>query len=735
MTLILSIFLFLFFTLIGSILLCLLGIEIRTLNNKNFLLLTPILGVLLTVCLEETLFIFFPIKYSSLIFLIIILISIFKYKKNILEIMKYWKTMKIYITIIMFSCFMVAIPSLKYFNLNSTQLMNNDIAYYLSSMDWIYNHNFLSSNGLLVQHLDQPFYIPALYMIKITRIGTDVLGATLMRILFLKPHQIFSVLGILFVGIAISTYGFLSSYILRFNKKANILILTILSFSNNWMELYRMQYIPQILGIAGLIAFFGLLLEFLKNHNKQNIILFSLILSGTLSVYSEFASTLFLFIVLILVFLLINDKKYFKTKFFKILKGCLLTFIISPLGMYKALKFNIMMIQSKGDSVGDPYSGVFIPFKIYIQNLIGFREFHNISQFTTRIEYILFILTIIIILVSIASVIFVVLRKFNSINMIFITILLYFIFINFYFLKIHYAYAQYKYLISLQTFIIFIIFFMFKQAIEIMSNSKNRFIFLILTINLTGIFIVLNLSSNNLQLLPEKEYFYYDKYLSEISKIAKTLPPDSVYKVSGSFNDIHASVYALKDQKVNIEGNSYFVKDNRIPFKVVYEKPKNPNKIDYELEFKSHQNDIIHYKKDLIWENKKYKITKFNNNEYIKVNLIEGFYDLEFNAFRWTSNQKSKIRITNNGNKVAKLKLTIVSNALEGMKKNINVYIKNEVIGKGSTSENLITNSIELQPKESKEIIIETKEKMSEIPGDMRKLGIRIESILVETLN
>ena len=81
MTLILSIFLFLFFTLIGSILLCLLGIEIRTLNNKNFLLLTPILGVLLTVCLEETLFIFFPIKYSSLIFLIIILISIFKYKK------------------------------------------------------------------------------------------------------------------------------------------------------------------------------------------------------------------------------------------------------------------------------------------------------------------------------------------------------------------------------------------------------------------------------------------------------------------------------------------------------------------------------------------------------------------------------------------------------------------------------------------------------------------------------
>ena len=735
MTLILSIFLLLFFTLIGSILLCLLDLENKILKNKSFLLIAPILGVLVTICLEETLFIFFPVKYSSLIFLILVVIFTLKYKKRILKILKYWKTMKSYIAIIIFSSFMVAIPSLKYFNLNSTQLMNNDIAYYLSSMEWIYNHNFISSNSLLIQYLDKPFYIPSLYMIKVTRIGTDVLGATLMRILFLKPHQIFSVLGILFVGIVISTYGFLSSYVLRFNKRSNMLILIILSFSNNWMELYRMQYIPQILGIAGLIAFFSLLLDLLKNHNKQNIIIFSIILSGTLSVYSEFASTLFLFLILIVSFLFISDRKNFRIKFFEILKGCLLTFIISPLGMYKAFKFNIMMIKSKGNSVGDPYSGIFIPFKIYIQNLIGFREFHNINQFTTRIEYILFILSVIVIIASVTSIIFVALKKFNSINMIFIMILIYFVSINLYFLKIHYAYAQYKYLISFQTFIIFIMFYMFKQTIEIMSNSRNRIIFLILITNLVGIFIILNLSSNDLQLLPEKEYFYYDKYLSEISKIAKTLPPNSVYKVSGSFNDIHASVYALKDQKVSIDGNSYFSEDTRIPFKVVYEKSKDPNKIDYELEFKSHQNDIIHYKKDLIWENKKYRITKFNNNEYIKVDLIEGFYDLEYNTFRWTSDQRSTIRVTNTFDKATKLRLTIVSNAIEGTKKNINVYIKNNIIGKGNTSEKLITNSIELQPKESKEIVIETKEEMSKIPGDMRKLGIRIESILVETLN
>ena len=73
--------------------------------------------------------------------------------------------MKLYLFISILSGVILSIPSLKNFSLNSPRIINNDIAFYLSSMDWLLDNSFLNFKTLLSINANQPYYSLANFMI------------------------------------------------------------------------------------------------------------------------------------------------------------------------------------------------------------------------------------------------------------------------------------------------------------------------------------------------------------------------------------------------------------------------------------------------------------------------------------------------------------------------------------------------------------------------------------------
>lgn len=724
MTLILGIVLFLFFLITGSILLCAIKIEDNRLENYKFLLITPILGAFSMVCFGEILFIFFPLKYVGYIYVTLFIILGFKNRKKLYKLLKLYNNLKFYFLICILAGIIVSIPSLKQFYFNSPQTTNNDIIYYLSSMDWLYNNNLWKSlkmfNTIMIE---KPYYNLAFFMFGVTRFGTEILGSQIMGLTFLKSHEVYYSMGITFVSLAVSTCGFLLNYILRLKKRTVLLFLFFISFSLTWFELQRMQYEPQIFGIAGMIFFISILLDLsIKNYKKDQILL-GIALAGTVSVYAEFSFSLFIIFIITCISIVIStkNKQIIIFKITNIIKGCLLSLIISPVGMYKAFRFNILAINGVA---GDPYNGNIYSLKNYILNFFGIKVFHvpELDKYDIFVFWILFILLIIQVLI----ILFILLKKPKTLNVILFMILIYFFITELYLRKIKFAYAEYKYLLSIQSIVLIIFFYFSIQFLHYIKESEKKYFFKITGTEIILILTILNFLQINK--LYKEHYFYYDKYLMEIENFVKKMPKNSIFNLDGTFNDIHAGTYVLKNYRVRIKGDSYY---RKTPFDI--------SQVDYFLKFKDKdKEDIIKNKENIVWENLKYKITKSSKYEYVKLILGNGFYDLEKNNktyFRWTSSQESIVSVLNESNKEIKLQLIFDVYGINKIDKNIEILLKNIVIGSGKTPSQIKSKIITLKPYEKEDIIIKINEKkpLTKVnTGDPRLFGIFIKNIELE---
>ena len=306
-------------------------------------------------------------------------------------------------------------------------------------------------------------------------------------------------------------------------------------------------------------------------------------------------------------------------------------------------------------------------------------------------------------------------------------ILIYFFITELYLRKIKFAYAEYKYLLSIQSIVLIIFFYFSIQFLQYIKESEKKYFFKITGTEIILILIILNFLQINK--LYKEHYFYYDKYLMEVANFVKKIPENSIFNLDGTFNDVHAGTYVLKNYRVRIKGDSYYKKT---PFDI--------SQVDYFLKFKDKsKKDIIKNKENIIWENLKYKITKSNEYEYINLSLVNGFYNLEKNNetyFRWTSAKESIISIINESNKKIKLKLIFDVNGINKINKNIEILSKNTIIGNGKTPSRIKTKTIVLQPHEKKEIIIKINEKdpLTRINNtrDTRLFGIFIKNIEIE---
>lgn len=719
LTLLFGYTLFLFFMFIGILTISFFNLKENFYKNNGFWLLTPILGIYMMIFFGEMLFLVLPQKYVGWLFVSSILFLSFKNRKNLIMILNYiFKTKKLYFFIFALSGFLISIPVLKSFSLVSTQILNNDIIFYFSSMDWLYNNSFFNIGSLKVVNTLNPYYYLAAYMVRSSRFATEIVGSQIMGLLFLKAHQVYFALGVSIVSITISTFGFFLESILKIDSKKSKTIIFALSFNMIWFELQRMQYVPQILGIGGIVLFLGIMLSFLEeepNFKFQEIML-GVSLAGLMSIYSEYALITVMIFLIVLGVLIFTNKNSFKNKFFRIIKGCLFSFIISPVGMIKAIRHNILLIiKSPEVNSGDPYHGKMIQINNYIQNFLGFKNFH-ISNENNFFEKIIFILSIVVIFSLLIFVFKSLIENKNPKNISLVLIMIFFAFNLISFRIVKFAYAEYKTLITVQSIIIIIFFYFMSQF-----TSKNIF-FKYYSCFILCLYILINLI--NIGHMSRDKYFFYDNNIIELENEISKIPKEKIIDVSGTFNIAHSIMYAAKEHNLRLNTETYYPKNN-IPI----------DKVDYFVKYKDEEiNNLLKTEESIFWENNKYKILNRNHTQLVNINLIDGFYNLEkdnIGYFIWTSKKESKIEILNGLNKKVLLKLEFEFYGAPGIDKNIKVIFKNKVIGFGKTPKRIKT-TIELNAKEKSEILILSEEPLTQIKTDSRNFGIQLREIKLD---
>jgi len=762
MTLLLGIILFLFFILVGIIFLSIIGIEKKYLTNANFLLITPILGALTMVCFGEFLIFIFSMKYTSWLFLIILsIIGYINRKKVFIALEVFYKKMKGYLLLSLLAGIIVSIPSLKIFSLNSPRIINNDIAFYLSSMDWLLHNSFRNFKSLLSINPNVPYYSLATYMIRETRTGTEFLGSQIMGLLFLEPHQVYYSLGIAISCILPMTSAFFLRYVLGIKKKTVLFYMLICSSSLLIFELQRMQYTPQLFGISGMILFLGIMIDFVKNKQiKKEKFLLGFSLAGVLSIYAEFGTILFtyFFITCSVIFLGNKNKKESLKKIYELILGCLLSFPISPLGMFKAVKFNLVVLTQVFQKVSniDPFEGTMISPSLYIPNILGFlirsKTIYNIKisakDFNTW-ERVVLGLSICYLLIGICVVFFILFKRINKLNIIFILILLFFISYGYYFRKVNFAYGEYKFLLGIIPVAFMIITYFIQHFFDFLKNEKIKNVLEIIAVELIILFVILNLS--NTLFLSRQKYFFYDKSLMELRKVGEKLPKGSIVDIPGTGNDVHAGVYALKNNKVRIKGFSYYTDflnpeklaiTGRSYYTGTLEQMKNiPMKdSDYYLEIKDNDSDaldIIKENKKIYWENRKYRLVqKSSKIDNISLKIGKGFDIVEIEGktgipFRWITNKEAEISLKNHSNNNITIQLVIEIKGIKNIHKSIDIFMNNQLIGSGKSPNQVKTKYFILKPNKNYKILLKMKDPLTSVKNDTRNFGVQVRGIKI----
>jgi len=482
-----------------------------------------------------------------------------------------------------------------------------------------------------------------------------------------------------------------------------------------------MQYTPQLFGISGMILFLGIMIDFVKNKQiKKEKFLLGFSLAGVLSIYAEFGTILFtyFFITCSVIFLGNKNKKESLKKIYELILGCLLSFPISPLGMFKAVKFNLVVLTQVFQKVSniDPFEGTMISPSLYIPNCVVF---------------------------------FILFKRINKLNIIFILILLFFISYGYYFRKVNFAYGEYKFLLGIIPVAFMIITYFIQQFFDFLKNEKIKNVLEIIAVELIILFVILNLS--NTLFLSRQKYFFYDKSLMELRKVGEKLPKGSIVDIPGTGNDVHAGVYALKNNKVRIKGFSYYTDflnpeklaiTGRSYYTGTLEQMKNiPMKdSDYYLEIKDNDSDaldIIKENKKIYWENRKYRLVqKSSKIDNISLKIGKGFDIVEIEGktgipFRWITNKEAEISLKNHSNNNITIQLVIEIKGIKNIHKSIDIFMNNQLIGSGKSPNQVKTKYFILKPNKNYKILLKMKDPLTSVKNDTRNFGVQVRGIKI----
>ena len=521
-------------------------------KRKTNMGVVSLIGAAVMICVSQILCIFFSTTIVSILWWIVLAFILLFWGKGILfDLCNELKKYKFFLIGIIIVFSFLAFPMIKSNELLSYQYQNNDILFYLSTMDWLKDHNLLAQ----VQFTQsQPYYICAKYIFSTTRFGMDILGSVLMQMLGLDSYQIFTFLGIVFILICgLGIHYFLNSVLLVSNNASSFIsLIAILNFS--WRKLLVLQYIPQILGISFLIMFIALTIQYLieKDDSKELKILSSLFLVATASVYAEFASYMFIIFIGFIAIQIIYSRKPIET-IKNALQIGILSIILNPLGFWIAVKFNLNILSQVSNSVSsiDAYGGNIKSIQNILTELIGGPDTAALTNSTMQFLYNLFLLFIVFLFVFFA--IHMLIKDRSKHIMFIMWIIVFFIGYECYFHLVRLAYGEFKHLVSVAAILIlFMLYFIYR-----IGNKYKRNIVL----GIVGCMIIICNLGNYKISYPNNVLILYDDTLADIDNGLKLVPDESTLGLLGNDHYIqHQLIYATKSRNVQLMGegvNSY----------------------------------------------------------------------------------------------------------------------------------------------------------------------------------
>lgn len=521
-------------------------------STIHFTLIAPLVGAAFLMCVSQLLSIVCSATVIAVIVWLVLIASLIFLRKELLgelaELLRQHKGLMI-ISVIAF--IILAFPMIQSNDLMSFQYQNNDIMFYLPTMDWLTDHSLLEA----VQYSDaRPYYVCAEYIFSTTRFGADVLGSVMMQMLGLQSHEIFSFMGIIYAVLSGQALYYLVSEILKVSSKWSTLITFVALINFSWKELLILQYIPQLLGIGCLIMFICLLMEFFHTDSKAARILTSLFLVATATTYAEFSSYMFIIYVGVVIIQGIYVKKWGKTIKDALLIG-VFAVVFNPLGFAIAIRFNldIFLRVSESASSIDAYGGNIRIFKAVISKLLGGPEIGLLNNYPTyKTFYGIFL--IIVAICFVALFVYMLIRKRSKMLLFLTWVMFFFCGYELYFHEVSLAYGEYKHLVSIAALMV-TVFLYFIYELEYKFRWK-----ILLSVFAAGI-IILNVISLK-STYTSDSVIKYDDALAEVSNGIDLVPFGERLGILGNQHFIqHQLVYAARDTDIQLMGegvNSYF---------------------------------------------------------------------------------------------------------------------------------------------------------------------------------
>lgn len=682
-------------------------------------LITPLIGLAFLTCLTQLLNLLFPVKIIAMFIFAVWTALVCRERKYIGRrldaVLKQWKVVGAVLLVIL----IVGYPLFIKKGLYSIQYINNDIILYLSSMDWLKTHTLRDTYTWSVE---RQFYAPAWYMLTCTRFGTDEFGCLLMSLFNLEAHQVFSCLCVIGAVLGTLSCGFISENVLHIDSKYTPICMLLMCAAIPWNNLLVNQYAPQILGIALLLAFWALCIRYVQEKEGGIRPLISLTLIATLTVYAEYAQHLLGIYLICIVVLLLDRRKsieYKRTVVGGYAIAGILAFVMNPVGLIIAAKFNFSILNrvvTGVDSI-DAYRGRLLGKSHLLLKWFGLE---GITFLEDSLPLCMAIAVLaLLILVACFNVVRFLRKQYTETDAILLMTAVFFLAEEFMFRRTAMGYQEYK---LLTTAVAFFALSLWYYGIKMVKASQ---LLSVIPYMLTSI-LVCSAALSFHRYYQKVPLYYFDDELAQVSEMSHLIPQGTPIEVRGSVGEIHGLMYALRDSpcfpgKSTISNFDYWNYGKQYPAGEYV--VQNTNYV---------TSGITNGTSRLLWSSNRYVAMQ----RCVDIQLIAGFSDNENDGSKswcWTTNNSSEIEVKNYSPNTEVFHLELCTAEALGTQSSIVISNGEDVLGQGKVGETISTAEIRLAPGESLLLDIYSEGELYQPGnGDMRTLGIMFESITVK---
>ena len=685
-------------------------------NGLAISLITPLIGFAILTCLTQLLNLLFPVRTIAMLVLVVWSVLVCRERAYICRslgaVLRQWKM----IGAILLAVVVIGYPLFIKDGLYSIQYPNNDIIYYLSSMDWLQNHTLRDTYTWSVE---QQFYAPAWYMVTYTRFGTDEFGSLLMSLFNLEAHQVFSSLCVIGAVLGTLSCGFISENILHIERKYTPICILLMCAAVPWNNLLVNQYAPQIFGIGLLLAFWALCVRYMQEKEPGVLLLVSLTLIATLTVYAEYAQHLAGIYLICIVVLLLDRRKAagYKKKAFKgyIIAG-FLSFAMNPVGLIIAARFNFSILNrviAGVDSI-DPYGGRILGKSHLLLRWFGLEGMTFLADpFPLCIAIIVLVLLL---LVTCFAVVQFLRKQWMAADAVLLITAAFFLAEEFMFRQATMGYQEYK---LLTTAVAFFVLLLWYYGVKMIQASL-----LLSTIPyiLTCILVCSTAISFD-RYFQKSPLYFFDDELMEVRDLSHIIPQGAPLGIKGYVGEIHGLMYAFRGLPCFpvVQGSyfDYFNSQNEYP--------------DSEYMIQRNTNSVTSGIFNHLWCSERYIAVQRRAD----VQLISGFSAIEGGSGKnwvWTIDNTAVIELKSysKNEEVFHLELNTV-HAL-GTQSVIVISDAEKELGRGGVGETITTSEIRLAPGESILLNLYSEGELRQPGnGDTRTLGIMVDSITLRS--